>query len=124
MDKHVRNMIISAVVVATVTYLSLNYFFTNNIFLSSLINIDKSFDRLFPSTKEDELLSSQLDKGSVITPVADRDKKYVCGDSMANSNNYITEIVIPFQCSQPVGLTADKNNNIWIAANWIGRFLV
>ena len=124
MDKYVRNMIISVVVVATVTYLSLNYLFTNSIFFSSLLNIDKSFDRLFSSTKEDDTLSSQLDKGSVITPVAERDKKYVCGDSMANSNDYITEFVIPFPCSQPVGLTADKNNNIWIAANWIGRFLV
>ena len=124
MDKYVRNMIISVVVVATVTYLSLNYLFTNSIFFSSLLKIDKSFDRLFSSTKEDDTLSSQLDKGSVITPVAERDKKYVCGDSMANSNDYITEFVIPFPCSQPVGLTADKNNNIWIAANWIGRFLV
>ena len=124
MDKYVRNMIISVVVVATVTYLSLNYLFTNSIFFSSLLKIDKSFDRLFSSTKEDDTLSSQLDKSSAITPVAERDKKYVCGDSMANSNDYITEFVIPFPCSQPVGLTADKNNNIWIAANWIGRFLV
>ena len=122
MDKYVRNMIISVVVVATVTYLSLTCLFTNNIFLSSLINTDKSFDHLFPSTQEDGRLPTQLDKGSVITPVAERDKKYVCGDSMANSNDYITEFVIPFPCSQPVGLTADKNNNIWIAANWIGRF--
>ena len=49
MDKYVRNMIISVVVVATVTYLSLNYLFTNSIFFSSLLNIDKSFDRLLSS---------------------------------------------------------------------------
>ncbi|MDF0682313.1 MAG: hypothetical protein P0116_15260 [Candidatus Nitrosocosmicus sp.] len=124
MDRYVRNMIISVVVVATVTYLSLNYLFANNIFLSSLLNTDKFFDRLFPPTKEDDILSTQLDKSSAITPVAERDKKYVCGDSLANSNDYITEFVIPFPCSQPVGLTVDKNNSIWIAANWIGRFLV
>jgi virginiamycin B lyase len=120
MDKYVRNMIISVVVVATVTYLSLNNLFANNIFFNSLINADKLFDRLFPPTKEDGILSDR----SVVTPVAEKDKKYVCGDSMANSNDYITEFVIPFPCSQPVGLTVDKNNNIWIAANWIGRFLV
>ena len=124
MDKYVRDMIISVVVVATVTYLSLNYLFANNIFFDSLINTDKSFDRLFPPTKEDGILSTQLDKGSVVTPVAEKDKKYVCGDNMANSNDYITEFVIPYPCSQPVGLMVDKNNNIWIAANWIGRFLI
>ncbi len=124
MDKYVRDMIISVVVVATVTYLSLNYLFANNIFFDSLINTDKSFDRLFPPTKEDGILSTQLDKGFVVTPVAEKDKKYVCGDNMANSNDYITEFVIPYPCSQPVGLMVDKNNNIWIAANWIGRFLI
>ena len=31
---------------------------------------------------------------------------------------------MPFPCSQPVGLTVDKDNNIWIAADWAGYFLV
>ena len=56
--------------------------------------------------------------------VAGKDKKFVCGDNIENSGIYIKEFLMPFPCSQPVGLTVDKDNNIWIAADWAGYFLV
>lgn len=56
--------------------------------------------------------------------IAEKDKKYVCGDNIQNSNYYIKEFVLPMSCSQPVGLAIDNTNNIWIAAVWTGQLLV
>lgn len=56
--------------------------------------------------------------------IAREDEKYVCGDSVQNSNYYITEFILPMPCSQPVGLVADNDNNVWIAAVWAGSLLV
>ncbi|HET6589559.1 MAG TPA: hypothetical protein VFG45_05285 [Candidatus Nitrosocosmicus sp.] len=125
MKNYFRYSIVSiTVVIVILTYVFVNYLFTNNNFFNGFINVNKSFDNIFPVTEENDALSNPLDKKAAIKPVAEKDKKYVCGDGRANSNDFITEFVLPFPCSQPVGLTVDNSNNIWIAANWIGRFLV
>ncbi len=48
--------------------------------------------------------------------MSEEDKKRFCGNASLNSNFYVNEFVIPVQCSQPVGLAVDKDNNIWIAS--------
>lgn len=97
--------------IAAATYISYNYIFGNNHLLQFIV-IQKP------------QLSGEFNSENGIKPVAEKDKKYVCGDNKSNSNDFIIEFIIPFPCSQPVGLTVDKDNNIWVAANWIGRFLV
>lgn len=111
-DKSSINILIAIVVViAAATYISYNYIFGNNHLLQFIV-IQKP------------QLSGEFNSENGIKPVAEKDKKYVCGDNKSNSNDFIIEFIIPFPCSQPVGLTVDKDNNIWVAANWIGRFLV
>ena len=34
------------------------------------------------------------------------------------------EYLLPYDCSQPLGLAVDKNNNLWIAATWSGYLMV
>jgi virginiamycin B lyase len=36
----------------------------------------------------------------------------------------VNEFAIPVQCSQPVGLAVDKDNNVWIASGKLGSLLV
>jgi virginiamycin B lyase len=47
-----------------------------------------------------------------------------CGTDKINSNQYFTEFAIPVQCSQPVGLAVDNNNNVWVASGKLGSLLV
>ncbi len=56
--------------------------------------------------------------------MSEEDKKRFCGNASLNSNFYVNEFVIPVQCSQPVGLAVDKDNNIWIASGKLGSLLV
>ena len=58
------------------------------------------------------------------TTMSEEDKKRFCGNDMVNSNPYVNEFVIPVKCSQPVGLTVDKDNNIWIASGKLGSLIV
>ncbi|HYO06536.1 MAG TPA: hypothetical protein VER14_06105, partial [Phototrophicaceae bacterium] len=37
---------------------------------------------------------------------------------------YVNEYVTPIPCAHPVGLAADKDNNIWIGSGWSGNMLV
>jgi virginiamycin B lyase len=68
--------------------------------------------------------SSSLQNNSAIEQVVEKNKQRVCGNNKSGSTYYITEYVIPISCSQPVGLAVDKNNNLWIAADWSGDLLV
>jgi len=56
--------------------------------------------------------------------MSEEDKKRFCGNDSINSNLYVNEFVIPVQCSQPVGLAVDEENNIWIASGKLGSLLV
>jgi virginiamycin B lyase len=56
--------------------------------------------------------------------MSEEDKKRFCGDNKINSNLYVSEFVLPVQCSQPVGLAVDKDNNIWIASGKLGSLFV
>ncbi len=55
----------------------------------------------------------------------DEGKAFLCGSGVANSNEHIQEFVIPTECSEPVGITVDKNGIVWFAESAtrkIGKF--
>ncbi|MGD1834204.1 MAG: hypothetical protein ACPKQO_00600 [Nitrososphaeraceae archaeon] len=57
--------------------------------------------------------------------VTAKQAKVLCGSSFAKHNYFVTEYVIPFFCSQPVGITVnDKDGKIWIASTWNGYLIV
>jgi len=56
--------------------------------------------------------------------MSEEDKKRFCGDSKINSNLFVSEFVLPGQCSQPVGLAVDKDNNVWVASGKLGSLFV
>ena len=56
--------------------------------------------------------------------MSEEDKMRFCGTDVINSNLYVDEFVIPVQCSQPVGLAVDKDNNVWVASGKLGSLLV
>lgn len=67
---------------------------------------------------------SEMKQNPSNTTMSEEDKKRFCGNDITNSNLYVNEFVIPIQCSQPVGLAVDKENNIWIASGKSGNLLV
>src|SRR3954453_1543525 len=96
------------------------YGYPNNDFL----NITRNYSNILTNDKALEESSKDATRDTKIREAIEKDKKVVCGHNTSNSNLFISEFLIPFPCSQPVGLTIDKNNNIWIAADWAGYFLV
>ena len=60
----------------------------------------------------------------IIKTMTDKDKSLLCGNNVTNSNSYVHEFITPIMCSQPVGLTVDPENNIWIASGKSGTLLV
>lgn len=58
--------------------------------------------------------------------MSEEDRQRFCGSDIQNSNSnfYVKEFVIPVQCSQPVGLAVDKDNNVWIASGKLGSLIV
>jgi len=67
---------------------------------------------------------SEMNHDSSNTTTSEEDKKRFCGDDIPNSNLYVSEYTLPIQCSQPVGIAVDKDNNIWIASGKLGSLLV
>jgi virginiamycin B lyase len=116
MKKSIKYSLI-AVIILIVSSLAYSYFSHN--YTSSSNNIVKK-DK--PSLSTTTL--SSLQNNSAIEQVMQKNKQRVCGDNKKGSTYYITEYVVPISCSQPVGLAVDKNNNLWIAADWAGYFLV
>jgi len=49
------------------------------------------------------------------TPQEKEAKALFCGSGVANSNRNVQEFVIPTECSEPVGITVDKNGMVWFA---------
>ncbi len=59
------------------------------------------------------------------TQPPDEGKAFLCGSGIANSNEYIQEFLIPTECSEPVGITVDRNGIVWFAESAtrnIGKF--
>lgn len=58
--------------------------------------------------------------------VLEKYEKHLCGGTPFEKNTeFIQEYSIPvIACSQPVGITIDNNDKIWIAATWVGYLVV
>ncbi len=67
---------------------------------------------------------SEMNQNPSNTTMSEEDKKRFCGNDIPNSNLYVREFTMPVECSQPVGLVVDKDNNIWIASGKLGSLLV
>ncbi|MGN6623762.1 MAG: Vgb family protein, partial [Candidatus Nitrosocosmicus sp.] len=119
MKKSIKYSLI-AVIILAISSLAYSYF--NHIiynYTSSSNNIVKK-NGLSPSTTT----LSSLQNNSDIEQVMEKNKQRVCGDNKEGSTYYITEYIVPISCSQPVGLVVDKDNNLWVAADWAGYLLV
>src|SRR6476469_3135847 len=123
MKKFIKYAIISIIIIAIAAPLAYSYFgiFINNYFsdTNNKVANQKSSSSITPNQ-----ITTSLGANPTVEQTVQKDKQHVCGDNIKGSTFYITEYVIPISCSQPVGLTVDKNNNIWIAADWAGYLLV
>lgn len=113
MKKAIKFIAIAYVIIG-IAYLSYNYLTIN----SNPPNHNNTITD--GKSLQDPMLAQKVN----IKQIAEKDKKYVCGDNIQNSNYYIKEFVLPMSCSQPVGLAIDNTNNIWIAAVWTGQLLI
>ena len=78
--------------------------------------LDRSYDDYF--------LRGAANEETAGKQVGEETKKYICGTSLEKSTEYIREYQIPFPCSQPVGVTVDSKDNVWVAATWPGYLAV
>ena len=123
MKKFIKYAIISIIIIVIAAPLAYSYFgiFIYNYFsdTNNKVANQKSSSSITPNQ-----ITTSLGANPTVEQVVQKDKQHVCGDNIKGSTFYITEYVIPISCSQPVGLTVDKDNNIWIAADWAGYLLV
>lgn len=118
MKKAIKFIAITYIIVGIV-YLSYNLLIINS------DPPDKSDTIINDKSLQDPKLAKKVN-GTIgnYKEIPEEYKKYLCGDDIQNSTYYIREFVIPVPCSQPVGLTIDNENNVWIAAGWPGNLLV
>ena len=122
MKKFIKYAIISIIIIAIAAPLAYSYFgiFINNYFSDTNNKVvNQKSSSIIPNQ-----ITTPLGANPTVEQAVQKDKQHVCGDNIKGSTFYITEYVIPISCSQPVGLTVDKDNNIWIAAGWAGYLLV
>ena len=122
MKKFIKYAIISIIIIAIAAPLAYSYFgiFINNYFSDTNNKVvNQKSSSIIPNQ-----ITTPLGANPTVEQAVQKDKQHVCGDNIKGSTFYITEYVIPISCSQPVGLTVDKDNNIWIAASWAGYLLV
>ena len=122
MKKFIKYAIISIIIIAIAAPLAYSYFgiFINNYFSDTNNKVvNQKSSSIIPNQ-----ITTPLGANPTVEQAVQKDKQHVCGDNIKGSTFYITEYVIPISCSQPVGLTVDKDNNIWIAADWAGYLLV
>ena len=102
--------------------------FTSYTFATSSLS---KFDLI--DNKEDRISSNQSDNtlefnASDIQRIAfdmlsEEDKPLLCGENIVQSSFYVKEYLTPILCSQPVGISVDKDNNIWIASGKSGTLM-
>ena len=131
-----ENNVYSKIVVVTimiifsisVVFSDHNYsFFDNLIFVhasSSPSAINSIGKVVAPVLSNNSFSNSSNLNTEIIKTMSDKDKPLLCGNNVTNSNSYVHEFITPILCSQPVGLTVDQENNIWIASGKSGTLLV
>ena len=105
-----------------------NYSFIDNsmyVLAASHPSSMNSTDKVFASMLNNNSYSNSSNFNTdIIKTMSDKDKPLLCGNNITNSNSYVHEFITPILCSQPVGLTVDQENNIWIASGKSGTLLV
>lgn len=107
-------------IIVGILFLSYNFIIINSDSRNNANTIIS--DRILQDPNISKKVNDGIDNN--IKQIPEKDKKYVCGDNIQNSNYYIREFVIPTSCSQPVGLAIDNENNVWVAAGWSGYLWV
>ncbi len=125
----------AAFIITGLTIFGINYFFSDNV----LSDIDRSL-LIYATTNSSSSLQNQVDSAKPNNTssasnsseaimdktqmMSAKEKQFFCGNKTQGSSYYINEFVTPIPCNHPVGLVADKDNNIWIASGWSGNILV
>lgn len=116
---------LSITIIISISLLSYSYYYSHFIYHYYKDNSKVGSNRLtLKEVTTTPTKSSILQNNSTLQQVFEKNKQHVCGNNRNGSTFYITEYVLPVSCSQPVGLAVDKNNNIWIAAGWVGDLFV
>jgi len=110
-------LVISAVIIIGV----INYSMNNS--LLTLTNAPVVFGTTTDMSHSDHMEDMMYHNPANAT-MSEEDKKRFCGTDVINSNLYVEEFAIPVECSQPVGLAVDKDNNVWVASGKLGSLLV
>jgi virginiamycin B lyase len=73
----------------------------------------------------DTFLRGAVDTNSEGKQVSEKLRGHLCGSSpLPKNTEFIQEFQIPFSCAQPVGIAADSQGKVWVAATWTGHLLV
>jgi virginiamycin B lyase len=109
-------------VVSTVIIFGLYNFSINNSLLT-LTNTPAVLATTAEMSHSDHM-EEMMHENPANATMSEEDKKRFCGTEPVNSNLYVNEFIIPVQCSQPVGLAVDKDNNVWVASGKLGSLIV
>ena len=112
--------ILGIFIISSVTIVGLYTFSMNN----SLLTLTEPLVVYATTNTSHSEHMSEMNQNPSNTTMSEEDKKRFCGNDILNSNLYVKEFIIPVECSQPVGLIVDKDNDIWIASGKLGSLLV
>ncbi len=116
-----------------INYFSPDNFLTinnNSYYISALTDSSSSQESVLENGKKSNISNNSIISNSsevntnIIKTMSEKDKQFFCGDNIQGSSYYVNEFVTPILCYQPVGLTVDKDNNIWIASGKSGNILM
>jgi virginiamycin B lyase len=116
-----KSSIVGIFIISSMILIGLYAFSMNN---SSLTLTNSLVVYATTNTSSHSEHMSEMNQNPSNTTMLEEDRKRFCGNDIPNSNLYIKEFIMPVECSQPVGLVVDKDNNIWIASGKLGSLLV
>jgi virginiamycin B lyase len=112
--------IVGIFVISSVIIIGLYTFSTNN----SLLTLTNPLVVYATTNNSHSDHMSEMSQNPSNMTMSEEDKKRFCGSDIPNSNLYVKEFTMPVECSQPVGIAVDKDNNIWIASGKLGSLFV
>ncbi len=116
-----KSSIVGIFIISSMILIGLYAFSMNN---SSLTLTNSLVVYATTNTSSHSEHMSEMNHNPSNTTMLEEDRKRFCGNDIPNSNLYVKEFIMPVECSQPVGLVVDKDNNIWIASGKSGSLLV
>jgi virginiamycin B lyase len=116
-----KSSIVGIFIISSMILIGLYAFSMNN---SSLTLTNSLVVYATTNTSSHSEHMSEMNQNPSNTTMSEEDRKRFCGNDIPNSNLYVKEFIMPVECSQPVGLVVDKDNNIWITSGKLGSLLV